>query len=554
MRAISKIGMLVGLAATSVLFAVQASSAAAPGADRVLYARGADVVELSSGATVMTVSRVPNLSSATEVAQSPDGAKMAAFASSGSTEARGGVSLFGADGGCRVDVPNSSSSTTTGLSWAPDSVRLAMGGFTGSGIAIIDTGTPGASPVPIRGTENSFSPAWYPSSTVDRIAFTRVTGNTDVDIDQVDPATGVVSTLIGGPTFDASPAWSPDGTKLAFTRAESFFGATTLYVAKTDESDVQQLATMDNLISPSWTADGSHILAVYAPPRNGPGRGIYQIDASTGAAERLTTGNDFSPIAAPLHTRSGYVTVTASGQSYGFGASCSASPATGFGPIVAATSDVAHPGHWQVDAAGHVRGLGNAAHFGDLTGQRLNQPIIAIAAHPDGGGYWLIARDGGVFSFGNAVFHGSTGAIRLNQPIVGGGATPDGQGYWLVAADGGVFSFGDARFYGSTGAIKLNQPIVGMQPTLSGQGYWLVARDGGIFTFGDAVFHGSTGAIKLNQPVVGMASSPDADGYQLVAADGGVFSFGTVRYLGSTGAIRTPTPTIALLTETFRDL
>ena len=49
----------------------------------------------------------------------------------------------------------------------------------------------------------------------------------------------------------------------------------------------------------------------------------------------------------------------------------------------------------------------------------LNQPIVAMAATPDGDGYWLVAADGGVFSFGDAAFYGSMGRQPLNQPVVG---------------------------------------------------------------------------------------------------------------------------------------
>jgi hypothetical protein len=212
-------------------------------------------------------------------------------------------------------------------------------------------------------------------------------------------------------------------------------------------------------------------------------------------------------------------------------------PPLGLGSASAAASGTVQPN--SVQAFG-------VAQLGDLSGQTLNRPVVAMAATPGGGGYWLVARDGGVFSFGNAAFHGSTGNISLNQPIVGMATTTDGNGYWLVAADGGVFTFGDAVFLGSTGGIDLNQPIVGMAATPDGNGYWLVAADGGIFAFGDAVFYGSTGSIALNQPVVGMAATPGGGGYWLVARDGGIFSFGNATFHGSTGNITLNQPVVSM--------
>jgi hypothetical protein len=214
--------------------------------------------------------------------------------------------------------------------------------------------------------------------------------------------------------------------------------------------------------------------------------------------------------------------------------------------VEAARSGGVYEGYDLAGADGSVYSFGAAPFFGDLTGDRLNKPIVAVADQPAHTGYWLVASDGGVFDFGDARFYGSTGDVRLNQPIVGMAATPDGRGYWLVASDGGVFDFGDARFYGSTGDVRLNQPIVGMAATPDGRGYWLVASDGGVFDFGDARFYGSTGDIRLNQPVVGMAAAADGGGYWLVASDGGVFDFGDAGFYGSTGSVALNRPIVAI--------
>ena len=111
----------------------------------------------------------------------------------------------------------------------------------------------------------------------------------------------------------------------------------------------------------------------------------------------------------------------------------------GDGGVVGAAGRTAG-GHWTVTADGRVTTVGGAPHHGDLTGTRLNAPIVGIAGAPGGAGYWLVAADGGVFSFGAAVFYGSTGDLRLNRPIVGMTSSPD-RGYWFVASDGGVFTF-----------------------------------------------------------------------------------------------------------------
>jgi beta-glucanase (GH16 family) len=177
-------------------------------------------------------------------------------------------------------------------------------------------------------------------------------------------------------------------------------------------------------------------------------------------------------------------------------------------------------GHWMVDSAGRVATSGAATFMGDMSGVRLNKPVVGMSATASGRGYWLVASDGGIFSFGDARFHGSTGSIALNKPVVGLAGTPTGKGYWLVASDGGIFSFGDARFHGSTGSIDLNQPVVGMTATDEGKGYWLVGRDGGIFAFGDARFLGS-GITGGTERAIAILRN-DAGGYSLVRSNGSV--------------------------------
>jgi hypothetical protein len=224
-------------------------------------------------------------------------------------------------------------------------------------------------------------------------------------------------------------------------------------------------------------------------------------------------------------------------------------PFAGFvdGSVIDGAATPSGKGYWMVGSDGSVQGFGDAAWFGDTSGQSLNGPIVGIAASPDGDGYWLVGQDGGVFNFGDAQYYGSAGGMALNQPVVGMAATPDGKGYWLVAADGGIFGFGDARFYGSTGGKVLNQPVVGMASTPSGHGYFLDASDGGIFAFGDARFNGSMGGTPLNQPVVGMSVDPSTGGYWEVAADGGIFAF-DAPFLGSAGNLQLAGPVVGVTT------
>ena len=262
-----------------------------------------------------------------------------------------------------------------------------------------------------------------------------------------------------------------------------------------------------------------------------------------------TTTTTAPPSGGTAEVSNGYRLVTANGDVHAFGDATDLGGAPADAQIVSLTNTPSNRGYWLVAADGRVFAFGDADWFGDMRGQRLNQPIVGMAASPNGEGYWLLGRDGGVFSFGaGARFFGSTGSMTLNAPVVGMTAAPDGAGYWFVAADGGIFAFGpSAAFYGSTGSMRLNKPVVGMATAPNGNGYWLVASDGGIFSFGPgSPFFGSTGSMRLNQPVVGMVVSPAGDGYRFVAADGGVFAFGNAPFVGSLGASGTPSPVVAI--------
>jgi hypothetical protein len=234
------------------------------------------------------------------------------------------------------------------------------------------------------------------------------------------------------------------------------------------------------------------------------------------------------------------------GASYTYGCATSAGARLGSAAGISATEIDGCAGYYVTNSAGDVSAFGSATFHGDLSGVKLNAPIISITATAYGGGYWLLAADGGVFNFGDAGYFGSTGNLALNAPVVGMAVTPDGGGYWIIAKDGGVFTYGDATFHGSTGGLTLNQPVDGIAVGPGGAGYWLVASDGGVFAF-DEPFIGSLGDLTLNRPIIGMSSDAAGNGYTLVGSDGGVFNFNTP-YFGSLGANPPPMPVVALAT------
>src|ERR1700730_17272877 len=62
---------------------------------------------------------------------------------------------------------------------------------------------------------------------------------------------------------------------------------------------------------------------------------------------------------------------------------------------------------------------------------------VALVPTPSGHGYWIADADGAVSTFGDAPGRGDLRGQRLTQPIVAM-ASPSGAGYWLADAAGAV--------------------------------------------------------------------------------------------------------------------
>jgi TolB protein len=98
--------------------------------------------------------------------------------------------------------------------------------------------------------------------------------------------------LTKGPADDTTPAWSPDGKKLAFTSYRD--GPPQIYVVSADGSGLRRVSQGNaSAFSPTWSPDGGWL--AFASTR-GNSTDIYVMDVNGGNLTRLTTTGGDHPI------------------------------------------------------------------------------------------------------------------------------------------------------------------------------------------------------------------------------------------------------------------
>ncbi len=133
-------------------------------------------------------------------------------------------------------------------------------------------------------------PAWSPDGT--KIAFqSNRSGNLDLWVIDVD-ARGGLTQITSAPETDAQPAWSPDGTKIAFqsTREDP---SGDIWILDVATQDAVRLTTVEGVEeSPTWSPDGVWI--AYSSDGGGTGtRDIWKIAVTGGSPVQVTTAETF---------------------------------------------------------------------------------------------------------------------------------------------------------------------------------------------------------------------------------------------------------------------
>lgn len=139
------------------------------------------------------------------------------------------------------------------------------------------------------------------------IAFTRwVDGNAEVYV--MNPDGSGQTRLTNQSGLDWMPAWSPDGTKIAFASGRNGSDNHEIYVMNADGSDQTRLTNSPGIdLSPSWSPDGKKI-AFSSSRDDFLTHEIYVMNVDGSDQTRLTfnTGSDSSPRWSPDGTKIGF--------------------------------------------------------------------------------------------------------------------------------------------------------------------------------------------------------------------------------------------------------
>ncbi len=204
------------------------------------------------------------------------------------------------------------------FSWAPDGVRIAF--LEAGTIHVLDTGNGTTAALPgSRGAENqpvwspdgnwiayrddsanedkglwlmhadgserhrisgaiSGAPAWSPDSTL--LAFGALTNGPSSEIHLLSVDGTALRNLTAGEGGGSSPAFSPDGRRVAFTT-----DADTLAVAEVASSEIRRFPAVGKIANPSWAPNSKSILVQHI---DGEATSIRTVDAADGSARQLS--------------------------------------------------------------------------------------------------------------------------------------------------------------------------------------------------------------------------------------------------------------------------
>jgi Tol biopolymer transport system component/predicted Ser/Thr protein kinase len=237
----------------------------------------------------------------------PDGKELAFISGSGG----GSNEVYVASvGGGKPRALTSLRSGVSGLDWTPDGRELVFSSGHQGSPTLWRISRAGGDPQPLGVAADN---AYFPRIAAHghRLLFLHMAFHTNIWRAPLSPTDHEAPSRITASTReDSGPAFSPDGSRLAFSSDRT--GSSEIYIAPADGSNPVQLTSMKTGSgSPAWSADGKQI--AFDSRANGQGD-IYLTSAEGGSPRRLTKGPYDSEV--PTWSRDGrwiYFTLVAPG-------------------------------------------------------------------------------------------------------------------------------------------------------------------------------------------------------------------------------------------------
>lgn len=158
----------------------------------------------------------------------------------------------------------------------------------GTDYALMVADSDGYNPqVVLRSREPLMSPAWSPDG--NRLAYVSFEGR-HMQIVVQDIYSGARSVVASFPGINGAPAWSPNGQRLAFALSRD--GNPEIYVYNLTGGGLLRVTNNSAIdTEPAWTPDGNNIL--FTSDRGGSPQ-IYEVSAAGGQPRRLTFEGDYN--------------------------------------------------------------------------------------------------------------------------------------------------------------------------------------------------------------------------------------------------------------------